>query len=56
MNQKKRITRVLQIVEFHAEAFRLAGKVSANQRHFLEVAATHGRKLEQSGLLAGGKS
>jgi hypothetical protein len=53
MNPKKRKPKSVWIAEFHAEALRLAGNVSANQRRFLEVAATHGKKLEPPGLLAG---
>jgi hypothetical protein len=53
MNPKKRKPKSVWIAEFHAEALRLAGNVSANQRRFLEVAATHGKELEPTGLLAG---
>ncbi|HJR32475.1 MAG TPA: hypothetical protein VJ889_27435 [Pseudomonas sp.] len=55
MTPKKRKAKLLKIVEFHAEAIRLAGNVSANQRRFLEVAAAYGKELEPSGLLAGGR-
>ncbi|MHC8317123.1 hypothetical protein [Pseudomonas sp. LB3P31] len=56
MSQKQRTKKLLRIVEFQAEALRLAGNVSANQRRFLEVAAAHGKELEPSGVLAGGKA
>jgi ABC-type branched-subunit amino acid transport system ATPase component len=56
MSQKKRKAKLLQIAEFHAEARRLAGNISANQRRFFEVAAAHGKELEPSGLLAGGRN
>lgn len=55
MSQKKRKARLLQIAGFHAEARRLAGNISASQRRFFEVAAAHGKELEPSGLLAGGR-
>ncbi|VVO81230.1 hypothetical protein PS862_01844 [Pseudomonas fluorescens] len=53
MSQKKRKAKLLQIAEFHAEALRLAGSISANQRRFFKVAAEHGKELEPIGLLAG---
>lgn len=56
MSPKKRKAKLLQIAEFHAEALRLAGKISANQRRFIEVAIAHGKELEPSGLLAGRRS
>ncbi|MHC8346597.1 hypothetical protein [Pseudomonas sp. RT6P73] len=56
MSPKKRKAKLLQIAEFHAEARRLAGSLSANQRRFIEVAIAHGKELEPSGWLAGGRS
>jgi ABC-type branched-subunit amino acid transport system ATPase component len=53
MSPKKRKAKLLQIAEFHAEALRLAGNLSANQQRFIEVAIAHGRELEPPGLLAG---
>ena len=53
MKDKKRKTKLLQVVELHLEALRLAGNLSANQRRFIEVAVTCGPELEPSGLLAG---
>ncbi|MGY2338412.1 hypothetical protein ACW9HW_04080 [Pseudomonas sp. SDO5532_S415] len=53
MIHKKRRAKLLLIVQYHAEAFRLAGHISANQQRFLDVAATHGKDLEPPGLLAG---
>lgn len=52
MNPRKRKPKSVWIAEFNAEALRLAGNVSANQRRFLEVAVTHGKTLEPTGLLA----
>jgi ABC-type branched-subunit amino acid transport system ATPase component len=54
MSQKKRKAKLLQIAEFHAEARRLAGNLSANQRRVIEVGFAHGKELEPSGWLAGG--
>ncbi|WP_178122621.1 hypothetical protein [Pseudomonas izuensis] len=56
MSPKKRKANLLQIAEFHAEALRLAGNISANQQRIIEVAIAHGKELESSGLLAGGRS
>jgi hypothetical protein len=53
MNPKKRKAKLLVIYEFHVEALRLAGNVSANQQRFLEVGAARGKELEPAGLLAG---
>lgn len=53
MNPKKRKAKLLLAYEFHTEALRLAGNVSANQRRFLEVGAARGKELEPPGLLAG---
>ncbi|MGH8385930.1 MAG: hypothetical protein ACRESJ_10590 [Pseudomonas sp.] len=53
MIHKKRKAKLLLIAELHIEARRLAGDMSANQQRFLEIAATHGKELEPSGLLAG---
>ena len=53
INPKKRKPKSVWVAEFHAEALRLAGNVSANQRRVLEVAATRGKELEPTGLLAG---
>jgi ABC-type branched-subunit amino acid transport system ATPase component len=53
VKDKKRKTKLLQVVELHLEALRLAGNLSANQRRFIEVAVTCGPELEPSGLLAG---
>jgi len=52
---KSRQEKLLQIVEFHAEARRLAGKAIVNQSRFFEVAAAHGKELEPSGWLAGAR-
>jgi len=53
MIHKKRKARLLLIVQYHAEALRPAGNISANQQRFLDVAASHGKDLEPAGLLAG---
>jgi hypothetical protein len=53
MKHKKQKAKPLLVAEFHAEALRLAGNVSASQRRFLEVAAKSGKELEPSGWLAG---
>lgn len=53
MKLGKRKAKLLLIAGYHAEALRLAGNVSANQRRFLEVGAARGKELEPPGLLAG---
>ncbi|HEF4759075.1 TPA: hypothetical protein SAN82_001484 [Pseudomonas putida] len=53
MIHKKRKAKLLLIVQYHAEALRLGGTISANQQRFLDVAATNGKELEPPGLLAG---
>ncbi|KJZ48563.1 MULTISPECIES: hypothetical protein [Pseudomonas] len=53
MKPRKRKAKLLLVAEHHAEALRLAGNVSANQRRFFDVAAAHGKELEPSGWLAG---
>jgi hypothetical protein len=53
MKPGKRKAKLLLIAGYHAEALRLAGNVSANQRRFLEVGAARGKELEPPGLLAG---
>lgn len=52
---KKQKAKPLMIAEYHAEALRLAGSVSASQRRFFKVAATYGKELEPDGLLAGAR-
>lgn len=56
MKDKKRRAKLEEIVGYHAEALRLAGGMSANQRRFIEVAAKYGKELEPDGWLAGGAS
>jgi hypothetical protein len=56
MKDKKRRAKLEEIVGYHAEALRLAGGISANQRRFIEVAANYGKELEPSGRLAGKKT
>ncbi len=41
------------IAQFEAEARRLAGQVSENQRRFLKVGLSRGKALEPLGRLAG---
>lgn len=53
MKPGKRKAKLLLIAGYKAEARRLAGKVSASQRRFFEVAAAWGKELEPSGWLAG---
>ncbi|CAI8957273.1 transposase [Pseudomonas sp. IT-P253] len=53
MKPKKRQAKLLLIAEYHAEALRLAGRVSASQHRFFKVAAMYGKELEPDGLLAG---
>ncbi|MHC8329677.1 hypothetical protein [Pseudomonas sp. LB1P83] len=56
MSPKKRKAKLLQLAEFHAEARRLAGDLSANQRRFIEVGIARGKELEPGGWLAGGRT
>lgn len=56
VKDKKRKEKLFQIVDFHFEALRLAGNMSANQRRFIEVAVICGPALEPSGVLAGRRS
>ncbi|WP_448145601.1 hypothetical protein [Pseudomonas silesiensis] len=55
MKPKKQKEKSLVIAEYHAEALRLAGNVSASQRRFFKVAAKYGKELEPDGLLAGAR-
>ncbi|MCO6057958.1 hypothetical protein NG726_14925 [Pseudomonas sp. MOB-449] len=43
----------LIVAQFEAEARRLAGSVSANQRRFLSVGLSKGKESEPVGRLAG---
>ncbi|MBK5302717.1 hypothetical protein AB7M22_005131 [Pseudomonas sp. ADAK2 TE3594] len=56
MKRKKQKAKPLMIAEYHAEALRLAGNVSASQHRFFKVAATYGKELEPDGLLAGARA
>ncbi|BCX71192.1 MULTISPECIES: hypothetical protein [Pseudomonas] len=49
MSPKKRKAKLLQIVEFHAEARHLAGNLSANQLRLIEVGIARGKELEPGG-------
>lgn len=49
MSPKKRKAKLLQIAELHAEARRLAGSLSANQRRITEVDIA--RCKERSGFV-----
>jgi len=55
MKRKKPKAKPLMIAEYHAEALRLAGNVSASQHRFFKVAAMYGKELEPDGLLAGAR-
>jgi ABC-type branched-subunit amino acid transport system ATPase component len=56
VKDKKTKEKLFQIVDFHLEALRLAGNMSAKQQRFIEVAVTCGPALEPSGVLAGRRS
>lgn len=45
----------LQVARFSAEAKKLGGSVSANQRRFLNVALQKGKEMEPVGALAGAR-
>lgn len=53
MKRNKQKAKPLLIAEYHAEALRLAGNVSASQHRFFKVAAMYGKELEPDGMLAG---
>lgn len=53
MQPKNRQAMVSAIEQYEAEARRLAGQVSANQRRFLRVGLEKGKELEPIGRLAG---
>lgn len=42
-----------QIAQHEEEARRLAGKATANERRWIEIGHTKGKKLEPAGILAG---
>lgn len=46
-------SKVEMITRFQAEARKLAGQLSDNQKHFLKVIATSDKNLEPLGRLAG---
>lgn len=56
MKLKKDAAKPLMVAQFTAEAVRLAGAVSSNQRRFLKAAASRGRTMEPVGPLAGVKA
>ncbi|NWA38791.1 hypothetical protein HX871_14535 [Pseudomonas reactans] len=45
----------LLVAGFSAEAKKLGGSISANQRRFFNVAATKGKEMEPLGVLAGAR-
>ncbi|MCY1377600.1 hypothetical protein D9M69_651830 [compost metagenome] len=53
MKAKGRHSKPSSIAHFEAEARRLAGETSVNQRRFLRVALEKGKELEPIGRLAG---
>ncbi|HBO1833576.1 TPA: hypothetical protein L4G11_001257 [Pseudomonas aeruginosa] len=53
MQPKDRQALLSAIEQYEAEARRLAGQVSDNQRHFLKVALEKGKELEPTGRMAG---
>jgi hypothetical protein len=53
MKAKGRHSKPFSIAHFEAEARRLAGETSVNQRRFLRVALEKGKELEPIGRLAG---
>lgn len=53
MKKIKHESKAAMIARFQAEARKLAGEMSENQKHFLKVIATSNRALEPLGRLAG---
>lgn len=53
MKSSKRQPKTLIVAQYEAEARRLAGGISENERRFLRVALEKGKELEPAGRLAG---
>jgi hypothetical protein len=51
--KKGQLDELLKIAVFTAEAKRLGGSVSANQRRFMKAAVAKGKELEPVGIMAG---
>lgn len=50
---KKQQAKPLMVAAFAAEAQRLGGAVSSNQRRFMATAKRAGRQMEPTGVMAG---
>jgi len=53
--QKTQNAKSLQVSEYAAEAKRLGGPTSANQRRFMKAAVLKGRDMEPVGFMAGAR-
>jgi hypothetical protein len=51
--KKTHLAKPLQVAVFVAEAQRLGGSVSSNQRRFMSAAKQKGLQMEPTGLMAG---
>lgn len=56
MPKRSSETKAELIAELEAEARRLGGGVTANQRRWMKAAATKGKELEPAGAMASSKS
>ena len=54
--QKTQNAKLLQFSEYVAEAKRLGGPTSANQRRFMKAAVLKGRDMEPVGFMAGARA
>jgi hypothetical protein len=53
--QKTQNAKLLQFSEYVAEAKRLGGSISANQRRFMKAAVLKGKDMEPVGVMAGAR-
>jgi hypothetical protein len=54
--QETQNAKPLQVAEFTADALRLGGSTSANQRRFMNAAVLKGRDMEPVAFIAGGQA
>ena len=54
--QKTQNAKLLQFSEYVAEAKRLGGSTSANQRRFMKAAVLKGKDMEPVGVMAGARA
>ena len=54
--QKTQNAKPLQVAEYIADAKRLGGSTSANQRRFMKAAVLKGKDMEPVGVMAGARA